>query len=136
MSNNDKIKAAAVMDFADIMIGAFDSGYVNRNTCTLSEVYVCARNHVLDAYTQKYPSIKDRYGDALAKDCGLGSEEPVARTSCEWYVDPSDDVAQTGCGHEFSGIDEEDGEQFEWVKFCSFCGGKVDVVIAAGSEDI
>ena len=70
----DEIKANAVMDFVDSMIAAFNDGYVDRNHCRLSELYMAATEHVKHAYGIENPDIAERYGKTVAKDIGLHTE--------------------------------------------------------------
>jgi len=72
MQNENKLKAEAVINFVDLMIGAFESGFVDKNNPTLSEIHQVARNHVRDTYGEEYPPIDQRWGKELAKECGLG----------------------------------------------------------------
>lgn len=67
-----EIKTEAIMDFVDSMIGAFDAGYVDRNYCALSEIYMVARHRVKDTYGIEKPTVIERYGEKMAVDIGLG----------------------------------------------------------------
>lgn len=71
MTENE-IKTEAIMNFVDSMIGAFDAGYVDRNHCTLSEIYTVAKHHVKDTYGIEKPTVVERYGAKMAVDIGLG----------------------------------------------------------------
>jgi hypothetical protein len=72
MKSENKIKAEAIFNFVDLMIGAFESGFVDKNNPTLSEIHQVARNHVFDTYGKEYPPIDQRWSKELAKECGLG----------------------------------------------------------------
>lgn len=72
MATENEIKAAAIMGFVDLMIGAFESGFVNKNNPTLAEIHQVARNHIADSYGVNYSDIVIRHGEQTAKDCGFG----------------------------------------------------------------
>ena len=74
MKNENREKAQAVMNFVDLMIGAFESGFVDKNNPTLSEIHQVARNHVLDIYGEEYPPIDYRWSKEVAEACGLGQK--------------------------------------------------------------
>lgn len=67
----NKIKADAVMDFVNMMIGAFDSGFVDKNNPNLSQIYQVARSHVRDSFHIEAPSIIEALGEVIAVSCGL-----------------------------------------------------------------
>lgn len=48
--DDNKQKACAVMEFVEIMIGAYEAGFVDSHTPTLAQVHQVARNHVKDNY--------------------------------------------------------------------------------------
>lgn len=66
-----KEKAAAIMNFVDLMIGAFESNHVTTNTFTLSQLHRIAEHHNIDNFGVTYGNIIDRHGAELAKECGL-----------------------------------------------------------------
>jgi len=68
---NDKAKADAVMEFVNLMIGAFDVNFVLKNNPNLAEIYQVARNHVLDKYKINVPDIVSVWGADTAKNCGF-----------------------------------------------------------------
>jgi len=63
LENRDKEKAEAIMGLVELMVGAFVSGFVDKNNPTISEIYQVARNHVKDNYgtelTKKLVARKD-----------------------------------------------------------------------------
>lgn len=65
------IKAGAIKDFVNSMIGAFESGFVDKNNPTLSEIHQVARNHIKDNYGIETDNIVDEWGQELAEHCGL-----------------------------------------------------------------
>ena len=71
MKTEKEIKAEAVIGFVDMMMGAFESGFVDRNHANLSELYQVARNHVRDEYGVNVDDIVKTYGIEFAKECGL-----------------------------------------------------------------
>lgn len=56
----NKIKSAAVMEFANTIRGAYCSGFVS-NDFTVYDVYRAARNHVKDKYCLFTPAWDDEY---------------------------------------------------------------------------
>jgi hypothetical protein len=69
--SKNKVKADAVNEFVSLMIGAFDTGFVDKNNPTLAEIHQVARNHVKDNYRVDLPSIVEQWGKETAKECGL-----------------------------------------------------------------
>ena len=72
MNNENQIKADAIMGFINMMIGAFDSGFVDKNNPTLSEIYQTGKNYCHDHLMIDVKNIVDAHGEDLARDCGLG----------------------------------------------------------------
>jgi hypothetical protein len=66
-----KEKAAAIMNFVDLMIGAFESNHVTTNTVTLAQLHRIAEHHNNDTFGVEYGNIIERHGAELAKECGL-----------------------------------------------------------------
>ncbi len=66
-----KEKAAAIMNFVDMMIGAFESGFVDTNTVNLAQLHRVAEHHCIDTFGANYGNIVDRHGEDTAKGCGL-----------------------------------------------------------------
>lgn len=66
-----EIKAQAVMDFVNMMIGALDSNFVRGNNPNLATTYRCAQNWVKDEYGSEVKNIEDAWGEDTAKECGL-----------------------------------------------------------------
>ena len=80
MSKENDIKAQAVMDFVNMMIGAFESGFVDKHNPTLSEIYQVARNHVRDNYDFDASNIVAAWGSETAKQCGLSNMSALGIT--------------------------------------------------------
>lgn len=72
-SLSDQNKACAVMHFVDTMIGALESGFVDKNNPTLAELYQVARNHIKDNYEIEFDDIVKRWGKETAEMCGLNA---------------------------------------------------------------
>lgn len=66
-----KEKAAAIMNFVDLMIGALESNHVTTNTFTLAQLHRIAEHHCIDNYGAQFGNIIARHGEDLAKECGL-----------------------------------------------------------------
>ena len=73
--NENQMKADAINEFVTVMIGAFESGFTDRNHLTLSELHQIARHHVNDNYGVELPSIVEQWGKEVANDCGLGEQK-------------------------------------------------------------
>lgn len=67
----NQIKADAVNEFVCMMIGALESGFVDKNNPTLAEIHRAAHHHVKDNYGIELPNIEDQWGDETAELCGL-----------------------------------------------------------------
>lgn len=70
----NKFKSEAIESLVNTMIGAFESGYVEKNNPTLSEIYRVAQNHIKDNYGVEIPNIDDQWGKETAERCGLISK--------------------------------------------------------------
>ena len=66
----NKIKAAAVLEFVNVMVGAFEAGFVDKNNPTLAEIYQVARHHINDNYGVESPNIIEMWGDEVASSLG------------------------------------------------------------------
>lgn len=64
-----KIKADAVEEFVNTMIGAFASGFVDKNNPTLQEIHRVAQNHVKDNYGVDMPHIVEQWGQDVTDLC-------------------------------------------------------------------
>ena len=74
MINNRK-KADAVYGFVTMMVAAFEAGFLDENKLTLAEIHNIAVSHIEDNYTIKMPDIVEQWGDSVAKECGLITQE-------------------------------------------------------------
>ncbi len=63
------IKTKAIMDFANMHVGAFDSGFVDGNTLTVYDVHRSAQNYVLDTYKVNVQSLAEEWGNDTAIEC-------------------------------------------------------------------
>ena len=70
MSDDMKIKAEAVMEFVDYMVGAFDAGLIDESTLTIADIYQMARNHVADNYSVSTKSLSEEWGSYVFSGCG------------------------------------------------------------------
>jgi hypothetical protein len=66
-----EIKAQAVMEFVNMMIGGFDSGFTSANNPNLNTIYRAAQNWVKDTYDAETKNIEDAWGEDTARECGL-----------------------------------------------------------------
>ena len=81
---DNKIKAAAVLEFVNVMVGAFEAGFVGKNNPTLAEVYQVARNHINDNYGVETPGIIEAWGEITAISLGFtGKVESSKETLME-----------------------------------------------------
>jgi hypothetical protein len=75
-----KLKADAVMSFANTHVGAFESGFVNSSSCTIADIYQTARIHVKDNYDAEAKPINEVWGEELAKELSGKSESCSSKT--------------------------------------------------------
>lgn len=68
VKTHDQMKADAIMEFVNMMIGAYDSGFTDRANCTLEEVYQVARNYIKDVHHVEAPHIVEAWGLELANE--------------------------------------------------------------------
>ena len=74
MSNNQtvqQIKAEAVMEFVNMLIDAFESGFIDENTLTISTLHRVAQNYCKDSLGIELPHITEQWGEDTAKLCGF-----------------------------------------------------------------
>lgn len=71
VETQDELKAKAIQHFINTLIDAFETGHVEQNTLTLSELYRIAQNHVNDNYGVEIPSLTEQWGNECAKQCGF-----------------------------------------------------------------
>jgi len=71
MSNENQIKADGINELVSLMIGAFETGFVDTNRPTLAQIHQVARNHCKDAYGVELPDIVEQWGEEIAISCGL-----------------------------------------------------------------
>lgn len=70
MSNNEAY-ARAIKNFVNLMIGAHESGFVDKNNPTIAEIHQVAKNHIKDAYGIDTPDIVAEFGIDVAISCGM-----------------------------------------------------------------
>ncbi len=62
------IKANAVMDHVNHIIGAYEAGFVDTPKLDLSQLYRVAQVHVKDGYGMDFPMLNEVWGEALAEE--------------------------------------------------------------------
>ena len=62
----DQIKADAIGELISIIIGSYESGFVDRASLTMAELHKIARNHVIDNYNIQLPTLDESWGLDLA----------------------------------------------------------------------
>lgn len=72
---NSHIKAGAIKDFVNMMIGAHESGFVDKNNPTLAEIHQVARNYIKDSYGIETENIVEEWGIEVAKECGFKKKD-------------------------------------------------------------
>tara|TARA_R110000822_G_scaffold219524_1_gene353670 strand:+ start:62 stop:439 length:378 start_codon:yes stop_codon:yes gene_type:complete len=68
---DNQLKADAISELVNTMIGAFESGFVDRSALTLQELHRVAQNHIKDNYDIEVKGIVEEWGRDLAEKCGL-----------------------------------------------------------------
>jgi hypothetical protein len=68
-TEENKIKADAVMEFVNIQLGAFESNFVETNQVSLYSMYRFAQHHVKDNYEQETKNLADVYSVEFANEC-------------------------------------------------------------------
>lgn len=61
-----EIKAAAVMEFVNVQVGAFEACFVDTPETSLYSMYRFAQHHVKDNFGVIVPSMAERWGNDLA----------------------------------------------------------------------
>lgn len=75
MFDIDEIKAEAVHDFVNMMIGALEAGFVESSSPTLAEIHQVAKHHIEANYGIDIPNIVEEWGEDVAKLCGLSGQK-------------------------------------------------------------
>ena len=71
MQTENQIKADAISEFVNMMIGAFEAGFIDTPNCNLAQIHRVMQNHAKDSYGVELPHITEQWGEDLAKRCGL-----------------------------------------------------------------
>lgn len=61
------VKANAIIEFVETMIGAYTSNFVESNWLSLGTLHAVARNTAKDQYGVEVPTLAQNYGEELAK---------------------------------------------------------------------
>lgn len=72
--NEKEIRVDAIKGFVNLMIGAHEAGFVDKNNPTLSEIHQVAKNHIKDSLGIDTPCIVEEFGLATAIACGMDSK--------------------------------------------------------------
>lgn len=72
LEEQNEIKAEAVEQFVNTMIGALESGFVEEGPVTLAEIYLFMRSHAKDNYGHKSRSLTEAWGEDVADLCAIG----------------------------------------------------------------
>ena len=62
----------AVMNFVDVQIGAFESGFIDSSDLTLFQMHQYSRQHVKDNYEMETPYFSDVWGVDMICHCSGG----------------------------------------------------------------
>lgn len=73
MSN--EVAANAIRKFVQSMIGAYETGFVDKNNPTLAEIHQVAKNHIKDFYGIDVPDIIEEFGSDVAISCGMPEDQ-------------------------------------------------------------
>lgn len=90
--SDNQAKAALIMDFVGIMIGAFDSGFVDTARLNLAQLYQVARNHVKDNFGIETKSLADEMGEDFARCCNPKLRSAVPDGYRLVPVEPTDEM--------------------------------------------
>lgn len=74
MQTENQTKANAVHEFVSMMIGAFESGFIDTPKLTLAQLHRVAQNHCKDCYGIETPDLTTEWGEETSKECGLGKD--------------------------------------------------------------
>lgn len=61
------IKAQAVMEFVNVQVGAFESGFVVSNCVSLYSMYRFAQHHVKDNYGLETKLMSEEWGNSITE---------------------------------------------------------------------
>jgi len=74
--SENQLKADAISEFVNLMIGAFESGFIEKNNPTLAEIHIVAHHHVKDNYGIQLPGLVEVWGKETAQECAR-TELPI-----------------------------------------------------------
>lgn len=63
------IKAEAIREFVETMVGAYESNFVSTPILTIGQLYQVMRNTIKDAYGIEVPSLAAQMGKEFADEC-------------------------------------------------------------------
>lgn len=70
MQTEKQIKADAVNEFVNNMIGALDHGFIDTPNCNLAQIHQAAKSHIKCMYGIDVPDIVETWGKKTARLCG------------------------------------------------------------------
>lgn len=73
----NQIKADAIMNFVDVHLGAFESGFVDSSELSLYSLHKSAQSHIVDNYSVSSQSISDKYGREFSEMCKSSKERAI-----------------------------------------------------------
>ena len=71
----NEMKAAAVMEFINVQVGAFEAGFVESNQLTLYSLHRFGQLHVKDNYGIEIKPMSESWGDHIAETSRGDSEQ-------------------------------------------------------------
>lgn len=74
---NGEMCANAIKTFVNLMVGAHETGFVNKNNPTIAEIHQVAKNHIQNAHGITTPNIVEEFGIDVAVSCGMPEEDAI-----------------------------------------------------------
>lgn len=72
---SDVVKADAVMNFVETILGAYESGFIDKHTMNLVQLHECARSHIETNYSISMPRIDQKWSEECIDAFRNGIEE-------------------------------------------------------------
>lgn len=82
----DGAEAAAVVDFVNMMIGSYESGFVDTCTLDLATLHRVMENHCKDSYGVDVPGLSETWGEETAMACRALNTKGEQRSPRQSYT--------------------------------------------------
>lgn len=83
----NEIKAEAVKDFVNMIVGAYESGFTDTPIASIAQIHRAAQIYCSDNYGAEIQSISDTWGEAVAEACADNAATRITLQPVECIYD-------------------------------------------------